>query len=77
MNLAKANLRVYDEAMKSADMIEGPDAFKRFNALMDNVLKVPHSVIQDRIQKERERSAKNPNKRGPKPKASVSRAPRA
>lgn len=52
----------------SSEMIEGPDAFKRFDALMTGVLKVPHSVVQERIEEHRKQTAKNPNRRGPKPK---------
>jgi hypothetical protein len=52
------------------EMVEGPDAFKRFDALMTNVLKVPHSVVQERIEEHRKASAKNPRRRGPKPRTS-------
>jgi len=52
-----------------AELVEGPEAFKRFDNLMRTALKVPHSVIQARIQAHREETAKNPNRRGPKPKA--------
>jgi hypothetical protein len=51
----------------SPDMIEGPEAFKRFDALMGSVVKVPHAVIQQRIEEHKKQAAKNPNKRGPKP----------
>lgn len=41
----------------------------RFTNLVDRVLAVPHSVIKKRVDEQRERAAKNPNKRGPKRKA--------
>jgi hypothetical protein len=60
-----------------AEMIEGPEAFKRFDKLMRTVLKVPHSVIQARVQAHREQVAKNPNRRGPKRKPKPNGASRA
>jgi hypothetical protein len=50
-------------------MVEGPEAFQRFEGAMKKVLSVPHSVIQQRIEEQRGESARNPNRRGPKPKA--------
>jgi hypothetical protein len=50
------------------ELIEGPEAFKRFDALMGAVVKVPHAVIQQRVEEHRKQSAKNPNRRGPKTK---------
>jgi hypothetical protein len=52
----------------SSEMIEGPEAFKRFDALMTGVLKVPRSVVQERIEEHKKQVAKNPNRRGPKAK---------
>jgi hypothetical protein len=49
-------------------MIEGPEAYTRFEKAMKRVLSVPHSVIQKRIEEHRKEAAKNPNKRGPKRK---------
>jgi hypothetical protein len=56
--------------MKSgtADMIEGPEAWKRFQKVMKQVIAVPHSEIKRRIDEHRAEVAKNPNRRGPKPK---------
>ena len=51
-----------------AEMHEGPEAFERFRSAMKTALSVPHSVIQERIEEHRRQAAKNPNKRGPKPK---------
>jgi hypothetical protein len=57
---------------------EGPKAFNQFRDAMKNVLAVPHSEIQRRIAAEKERSALNPNRRGPKPKRKrAGRAPGA
>ncbi len=50
------------------EMIEGPEAFTRFENAMKKVLGVPHSVIQKRIEEHRKETALNPNRRGPKPK---------
>jgi len=58
------------------EMIEGSEAFTRFENAMKKVLSVPHSVIQKRIEEQRKESALNPNRRGPKPKRKpASRAP--
>lgn len=43
------------------------DAFTR---MVDQVLAVPHSVIQKRVIEARKKADKNPRKRGPKPKTS-------
>lgn len=58
-------------AMKQPDseMIEGPQAFKNFDSAMRKLIAVPHSVIQQRLEEHRKAAAKNPRKRGPKPKA--------
>jgi hypothetical protein len=53
----------------TVDMIEGPEAFQRFRNAMKGVLAVPHSVLKERIEKARQESATNPNRRGPKRKA--------
>jgi hypothetical protein len=42
--------------------------FKRFTALVDRVLAVPHSVIKQRVEEHRRQAAQNPNRPGPKPK---------
>ena len=54
---------------KKPEMIEGPEAFQRFRDGMKAVLAVPRSTIQRRIEEHREQAAKNPNRRGPKPKS--------
>lgn len=50
------------------EMVEGPEAFTRFEKAMKKIIAVPHSVIQKRIEEHRKEAALNPNKRGPKPK---------
>lgn len=39
-----------------------------FNNFMDRLLAVPHSEIKKRMEQYRKQAAKNPRKRGPKPK---------
>ena len=51
------------------EMIEGPEAYTRFENAMRAVLAVPHAVVQRKIEEHRERAARNPKKRGPKRKA--------
>jgi hypothetical protein len=53
---------------KPAEMIEGPEAYGRFEDAMRQILSVPHSVIQKRIAEHKKQAAANPHKRGPKPK---------
>lgn len=42
--------------------------FEAFTNLVDRVLAVPHSVIQERVEEARKLSDQNPRKRGPKKK---------
>jgi hypothetical protein len=54
--------------MKTTDMIEGPEAWQRFQAGMKKALAVPHAELRRRIDEQRAKAAKNPNRRGPKRK---------
>ena len=42
--------------------------FVAFRNLTDRLLAVPHAEIQKRVEAHRAEAARNPNKRGPKPK---------
>ena len=62
-------------------MIEGPEAFRRFDTTVSTLLSVPHSVIAQREREYQKRVEANPNRPGPKrkpmkPSARVSRAKR-
>jgi hypothetical protein len=46
--------------------------FQAFRELTDRLLAVPRAKIQERIAQQREASAQNPRRRGPKPTASAS-----
>ncbi len=56
-----------------AEYVEGTEAWTRFQTAMKKVVSVPHAEIQRLIEEHREQAAKNPNKRGPKPKAARSK----
>ena len=59
-----------------ADIIEGPEAFKRFDALVGKVLSVSREEILKREAAYKKQSAARGKKRGPKPKGrAVSRVP--
>jgi putative sterol carrier protein len=47
--------------------------FRSFDALMSRLLKVSKETLDARMAAYREQAAKNPNKRGPKPKAAKKR----
>jgi hypothetical protein len=48
------------------EMVEGPEAWARFQGAMKRILAVPHAEIQRRIEEHRKEAAQNPNRRGPK-----------
>jgi len=54
------------ESMKT-DLPTGP-GMDRFNALTDKLLSVSHEEMQRRLAAYKKQAAKNPNKRGPKPR---------
>jgi hypothetical protein len=45
-----------------------PSEFEYFEKLLDRLLSVPRSVIEQRIKEYRQRSANDPHRRGPKKK---------
>jgi len=61
------------------ELIEGKEAFERFDTLVRSVLSVPRSFILEREAEYKRQVALNPRKRGPKPKrkSAASRAPAA
>jgi hypothetical protein len=54
--------------MKTPEMVEGTEAWTRFQNAMTAVIAVPHTEIQTRIEAHRKEAAANPNRRGPRPK---------
>ena len=45
-----------------------PKEYDLFTSLVDRLLTVPRAEIEKRIKEHREQTAKNPHRRGPKPK---------
>ncbi|HEY4359516.1 MAG TPA: hypothetical protein VGN17_01035 [Bryobacteraceae bacterium] len=56
----------------SADMVEGPEAWQRFQAGMRKAISVPSAEIKKRVEEQRKQAQANPNKRGPKRKVKPS-----
>jgi hypothetical protein len=56
---------------------DAPNQFENFDALVRNVLAVPHAEIVRRERKYKQQSDANPRRRGPKPKNGASPVPRA
>lgn len=54
---------------RQAEMVEGPEAWKRFESVMKGVLAVPHSKVQRQVKEHRREAASN-SKRKTKPTAS-------
>ena len=54
--------------VKKREMVEGPEAYRRFVEATKAILAVPRSEIKKRIEEHREQTAKNPRRRGPKRK---------
>jgi hypothetical protein len=48
------------------EYIEGPEAFARFQGIMQKVIAVPHAEVQRQVEQRRKEVAQNPNRRGPK-----------
>ena len=61
--------------MGNPELIEGPEAFRQFDALVGALVAVPRSEILRREAEYKKKAALNPNKRGPKPKPSASPFP--
>ncbi len=53
------------------EMIEGPEAFRRFDSLVGSLLAVSREELKRREVEYKKKVALNPKKRGPKPKSSV------
>jgi hypothetical protein len=51
-----------------SEMIEGPEAARRFDATVRGLLSVSHEKIRKREAEYRKKAEANPNKRGPKRK---------
>jgi hypothetical protein len=56
------------EESRPPNCFEGPDATKRFDEGLRNILSVPRSTLVRREQEYKKKSLANPNRRGPKPK---------
>jgi hypothetical protein len=60
---------------RKLEMVEGPEAWKRFEGTVKSVLAIPHSEIQRRIEEHRREVENNPHRRGPKRKIKSSASP--
>lgn len=61
--------------MTRTQMSEGPEAYTRFTEAMKKVIAVPHSVIMERIEAEKRKSAAKQVRPGPKQKVNPSDSP--
>jgi hypothetical protein len=61
-----------DPTVTLPECIEGPEAFRRFDEGMKQILSVPHSTLVRRERAYKKKAAQNPNRRGPKPKVTPS-----
>lgn len=52
-----------DLMKRQTEMVEGPEAWKRFESVMKNVLAIPHSEVRKRIKEQTREAASNPNRR--------------
>lgn len=50
------------------DLVEGEEAFKRFDKLVGNVMSVSREELLRRVEAHKQRAAASGKKRGPKPK---------
>jgi hypothetical protein len=59
----------YSVSMKSRpEMIEGKEAFQRFDSAMGTILSVSHDELKRREREYQKQAKANPNRRGPKKK---------
>ena len=61
-----------ESATSLPECIEGPEAFRRFDTVVRQILAVPHSTLVRRERAYKKKSLANPNRRGPKPKVKPS-----
>jgi len=54
------------------ECIEGPEAFRRVDNVVRQILSVPRSTLVRRERAYKKKSLANPNRRGPKPKVKPS-----
>jgi hypothetical protein len=59
----------HEPITKFPECHEGPEAGRRFDDAVRQILSVPHSTLVRRERAYKKKSAANPNRRGPKPKA--------
>jgi hypothetical protein len=61
-----------NEAATLPECVEGPEAARRFDEGVRQILSVPHSTLVRRERAYKKKSLSNPNRRGPKPKVKPS-----
>jgi hypothetical protein len=61
-----------DPTKELPDCTEGPEAFRRFDEGITQLLSVSHDTLVRRERAYKKRAARNPHKRGPKPKLKTS-----
>jgi hypothetical protein len=61
-----------EPATQLPDCNEGPEAFRRFDEGVRQILSVSHSTLVRRARAYKKKSAQNPHRRGPKPKVNPS-----
>jgi len=57
-----------EDTRPTPEYIEGPEAFRRFDESVKQILSVPHATLVRRERAYKKRSLANPHRRGPKPK---------
>jgi hypothetical protein len=64
-----------ESATPFPECVEGPEAFKRFDATMGALLSVPRTTLKRREKTYRKKVDANPTRRGPKRKVTPSASP--